>query len=133
MYSLTIRSKLHEILGGSSGYEQLLRRSTKERRKSTHRLALNIKSLFFFSVAEHRIPEAGKPPPRDHDWKRHREIIEKLAKPKVVHKPRHVIEHFLTIISNDRLQIDISRREAGYSKFMPKHRDRSWINVIPVK
>ncbi|XP_035739136.1 testicular haploid expressed gene protein-like [Vespa mandarinia] len=41
-------------------------------------------------VVELRIPKPRKPPPRDHDWKRHREIIEKLAKPKVIHKPRHV-------------------------------------------
>ncbi|KAF7393968.1 hypothetical protein HZH68_010787 [Vespula germanica] len=41
-------------------------------------------------AVEYRVSEPPRPPPRDHDWKRHREIIDKLAKPKVVHKPKHV-------------------------------------------
>ncbi|KAI4478358.1 hypothetical protein M0804_012012 [Polistes exclamans] len=39
-------------------------------------------------VLEQRIFEFRKPPPRDHDWERHRTIIEKLASPKIYRKPK---------------------------------------------
>lgn len=39
-------------------------------------------------VYERQILEYRKPLPRDHDWDTHREIIAKLAIPKVVHRPK---------------------------------------------
>ncbi|XP_015183281.1 PREDICTED: testicular haploid expressed gene protein-like [Polistes dominula] len=39
-------------------------------------------------VLEQRIFEFRKPPPRDHDWERHRMIIQKLATPKIYRKPK---------------------------------------------
>ncbi|XP_043493298.1 uncharacterized protein LOC122518424 [Polistes fuscatus] len=40
------------------------------------------------SVLEQRIFEFRKPPPRDHDWERHRMIIDKLSRPKIYRKPK---------------------------------------------
>ncbi|KAK2588740.1 hypothetical protein KPH14_001627 [Odynerus spinipes] len=53
--------------------------------KSTSRirnLAVPKKRIFEQHFFQYR-----KPPPRDHDWDKHREIIAQLAVPKVVHRP----------------------------------------------
>ncbi|KAL2714297.1 testicular haploid expressed protein-like [Vespula squamosa] len=107
-------TKKYDFLREPPPYQRIHPRTLAARSNSHIRILAQPKKR----VIEYRIPEHPRPPPTDHDWKRHREIIERLARPKVIHKPRHVPKKKWRPVKMRRIQrlaIPVSR-EVPFAK-----------------